>query len=124
MIVKKLVFLVLCSMAARPVSSQDAARLQTQATFLAGASAVDISPERLPVRQNGGFLEATANRIVDPLFARALVLDDGKERLAIVVVDSCMVPRVICDDAKERAGIETGIRRDRVLISATHTHYA
>ena len=28
----------------------------------------------------------------DPLHARCLVLDDGKTKLAIVVVDSCMMP--------------------------------
>jgi putative membrane-bound dehydrogenase-like protein len=94
------------------------------AEFRAGAAAVDVSPVTLPAIQNGGFLEASADRVVDPLFARALVLDDGASRIAIVVVDSCMLPRPVCDEAKRIASDATGIARDRILIAATHTHSA
>lgn len=92
--------------------------------FRVGAAAVDVSPSKLPVIVNGGFLEATASKLVDRLHARALVLDDGKTRLAIVVVDSCMLPRELIDRAKELAQQRTGIAIDRMLISATHTHSA
>ena len=74
--------------------------------------------------QNGGFIESTLSKVEDPLFARAFVLDDGTERLAIVVVDSCMLPRLLCDQAKAQAAKRTGIRTDRIMISATHTHTA
>jgi hypothetical protein len=90
----------------------------------AGAVAVNVSPSRLPVLINGGFLESSANKVNDPLFARCLVLDDGTTRLAIVVVDSCMMPRVLLDRAKEMARERTGIPADKMLISATHTHSA
>ena len=92
--------------------------------FLAGAAVVDVSPRTLPVIVNGGFLEARADTIQDPLSARGLVLDDGVTRLAIVVVDSCGLPRELVDVAKERAGKTTGIPTDRMLVSATHTHTA
>ncbi|MEJ7639171.1 MAG: hypothetical protein WKF75_14665 [Singulisphaera sp.] len=92
--------------------------------FLAGAAVVDVSPRTLPVIINGGFLEAKADTIHDPLSARGLVLDDGVTRLAIVVVDSCGLPRELVDVAKERARETTGIPTDRMLISATHTHTA
>ena len=97
---------------------------QKNGVLVAGASAVDISPRTLPVRRNGGFIEATATRIADPLHARALVLADGRTRIALVVVDSCMLPRTLCDEVKELVEQSTGIRRDRVMISATHTHSA
>ncbi|HEX8204281.1 MAG TPA: hypothetical protein VF590_27635, partial [Isosphaeraceae bacterium] len=61
--------------------------------FRAGACVVDVSPPRLPVLINGGFLQATAGTVRDPLHARCLVLDDGATRIALVVVDSCMMPR-------------------------------
>ena len=89
-----------------------------------GAANVDISPPQLPTIQNGGFLEALIKRTADPLHARALVFDDGNETLAIVVVDSCMIPRDLCDLAKALAHQKTGIALDRMLISATHTHAA
>ncbi len=92
--------------------------------FLAGAAVVDVSPRTLPVIVNGGFLEAKADTVHDPLSARALVLDDGATRLAIVVVDSCGLPRELVDLAKERASQTTRIPTDRMLVSATHTHSA
>lgn len=94
------------------------------AEFRAGASAVDISPPKLPVIQNGGFIESTLSIVLDKLHARAIVLDDGTSMVAMVVVDSCMMPRELIDRAKDLAVAETGIRKDRILVSATHTHSA
>ena len=91
--------------------------------FRAGAHAVDIAPRVFPVFINGGFLQNQAIKLNDPIHAKALVLDDGSLRLAIVVVDSCMMPRELIDRAKELARQKTGIPADRILISATHTHY-
>ena len=53
-----------------------------------------------------------------------LVLEDGTTRLAIVIVDSCMMPRDLLDEAKGLASRATGIPTSRMLISATHTHSA
>jgi hypothetical protein len=52
------------------------------------------------------------------------VLDDGGTQLAIVIVDSCMLPRDLLDLAKEMAQKETGIPTNRMLIAATHSHSA
>ena len=62
-------------------------------TLRAGAHAQDVTPEKFPVSVNGGFADRKATAENDPLHARCLVLDDGKTKLAIVVVDSCMIPR-------------------------------
>ncbi|MDG3004934.1 LamG domain-containing protein [Paludisphaera mucosa] len=94
------------------------------AGFRAGAATVDVSPTAFPVIVNGGFLQATATANEDPLHARCIVLDDGTSRLAIVIVDSCMMPRELIDDAKARASKSTGIAVDRMLVAATHTHTA
>jgi hypothetical protein len=95
-----------------------------QRVFYAGACAIDIAPQRFPVFVNGGFLPNRATQINDPLRAKAIVLDDGATRLAIVVVDSCMLPRELIDQAKALAREKTGIPTERMLISATHTHSA
>ncbi len=92
--------------------------------FRAGACAVDITPLELPVLVNGGVRERVANQVHDPLHARCLVLDDGTVQLAIVVVDSCMIPRSLADEVKALAAKDTGIPSERILISATHTHSA
>jgi len=95
-----------------------------QAELKAGAAIVDISPQQFPVLVNGGMTSRTADKVVAPLYARSIVLDNGSERIAIVVVDSCMVGRVVLDDAKHLAAQRTKIRADRMCISATHTHTA
>ena len=92
--------------------------------FRAGAFAIDITPLEFPVLVNGGVRERLAEQAHDPLHARCLVLDDGKMQLAIVVVDSCLIPRSLADRAKALATKNTAIPTDRILISATHTHSA
>ncbi|MBI1321779.1 hypothetical protein GC170_01130 [bacterium] len=90
----------------------------------AGAAAIDVSPPKFPVIVNGGFLQAIGSKNLDRLHSRAFVLDDGSTKLAIAVVDSCMMPRDLLDKAKEIASKATGIPVDRMMISATHTHTA
>src|ERR1041384_1612283 len=63
------------------------------ADFRAGAFAVDISPTNFPVRVNAMFPERSATNVTDPLFAKALALDDGATRVVLCVVDTCMIPR-------------------------------
>jgi len=90
----------------------------------AGAAAVDITPTKFPVIVNGMFEQRTARGALDRLMSRALVLDDGKTRLAIVVVDNLMIKRELLDQAKQMASKATKIPPERMLISATHTHSA
>jgi hypothetical protein len=98
--------------------------LPARADFLAGAATVDVTPEKLPVIVNGSFVERTADAIHTRLHARSIYLSDGKTELAIVVVDSCMMPREPIDEAKAIANKQLGIPTDRILIAATHTHTA
>jgi hypothetical protein len=94
------------------------------ASLRAGVAVVDISPKDFPAVVSGGFFERTASELQDPLHARALVLDDGTTRLALVVVDNLMMPRELLDKAKQAASRTTGIPESRIMISATHTHLA
>lgn len=93
-------------------------------TLRAGASIVDIAPTNYPVLVNAMFTERTASQTVDPLTVRAIVLDNGQTRLALAVVDTCMMARDLVDSAKATASKATGIPAHRMLISATHTHSA
>ncbi len=92
--------------------------------LLAGAFVANVTPTDWPLPMVGTFGYRPATGAHDPLGARALVLDDGEDRVAIAVVDSCYVPREVFDEAKRRASAATGIPADRMLISATHTHSA
>ncbi len=97
---------------------------RAEAQLRAGAAIVDVTPAAFPVLVNGSMTSRSADKVKTPVHARALVLDDGRERLAIVVVDSCMMPRPLLDEAKQLAAQKTKIAADRMLISATHTHTA
>ncbi|MFT5467833.1 MAG: neutral ceramidase [Verrucomicrobiales bacterium] len=90
----------------------------------AGAATVDITPEQLPVSMTGGFQDRLATGAHDKLHARCVVLDDGKTRIAIVIVDSCLITHDIFDKAKNRAGVQTGIPANHILAASTHTHTA
>jgi hypothetical protein len=97
---------------------------QDKRTFRAGAYAQNINPTHYPVSVNGGMSDRLAKGAHDPLHARCLVLDDGKTKLALCVLDACMVPRTITDEAKRLVQKATGIPTSHILISATHTHTA
>jgi hypothetical protein len=89
----------------------------------AGASTSNITPP-LGVSLNGGMSDRAADYVHDELHARSLVLDNGRTKLAIVVCDSCMIPREVLDKAKHLAHGHTGIPLDQITVSATHTHSA
>ena len=92
--------------------------------FRVGAFAADVTPVEFPVTINGGFLSASAGKANDRLHVRWLVLDDGATRVALGVLDTCVIPREFADEVKARAREATGIPPERIMLSATHTHSA
>ncbi|MDQ3625011.1 MAG: hypothetical protein M3463_21445, partial [Verrucomicrobiota bacterium] len=92
-------------------------------TFRAGAATSNITPP-FGCSMNGGFQDRKALHIHDELHARCLALDDGTTKLALVIVDSCVIQRSIFDDAKRQIHDATGLPIENVLMSATHTHSA
>lgn len=97
---------------------------QEAPVFRAGAFAADITPQQFPLNMPGGFSANLAESAHDPLHARALVLDDGKTTLAMVVVDNLGVSPQLIVEAKQLASEKTGIPVEKILISSTHTHSA
>jgi hypothetical protein len=92
--------------------------------FQVGTAAVDVTPIKLPVAINGGMTARLTDQVNDRVLARALVLAQGGTELAMVVVDSCMLPRDLLDQTKQLASEKTGIPANRIMIAATHTHTA
>ena len=103
-----------------------------RAALKAGAAQVDITP---PLGLDMPAWRRQADGVRDPLLARALVLDDGETRLAIVSLDICMIVDVVVPsfhDGPEykNLGRVAAIRReiqartgiDKVICVASHTH--
>lgn len=90
----------------------------------AGADRSDITPP-LGTELPGGFTDSTTGiRVHDPLYVRTLVLDDGTNRIAIVVCDNVGLPLAVCDQAKKWTSELTGMPKSHVVMAATHTHSA
>jgi neutral ceramidase len=60
-------------------------------TLRAGAARVEITPPA-GGPMAGYFHERRSTGVLDPLYARALVLDDGTWRIGIVAVDAIALP--------------------------------
>lgn len=93
-------------------------------SFRAGAAVVDITPKKLPVLVNGHFFSRSIDKVLDPLHARCVVMDDGQTRIAMIVIDSCLIPLEYVDSVKKMITEETGIPATNIMISATHCHSA
>ena len=94
-----------------------------QNIFRAGAATSNISPW-MGLSINGNMHNHIGTNLHDQLHVRALVLDDGTNRLAIAVADSCMIYREIFDNAKKIIHEKSGLPTQNILMSATHTHSA
>ena len=103
-----LALLALAALTACPV------RAQTM-MLRAGAAKVDVTPseKELPKNYRG---------ILDHLFARAIVVDNGSSRAAMVSVDAGAIPSPLWEHLSARAARELNIPVDQFLLTATHTH--
>ncbi|MBI5769361.1 MAG: hypothetical protein HZA93_16325 [Verrucomicrobia bacterium] len=88
-----------------------------------GTAAVPINPP-LGIGLAGYYHERGHEGVLDDLFAKAIVLDDGTTRAAIVVCDLISMPKWIVTEARQLVEARTGIPGAHVMIAATHTHTA
>ncbi|GIW85993.1 MAG: hypothetical protein KatS3mg108_0317 [Isosphaeraceae bacterium] len=86
-----------------------------------GAAQVDITPP-VGIPMAGYYYVRPAESIHDPLYAKALVLDDGQTRAALVALDLISTSFDLVHDARKEIEATTGIPADHVMISATHAH--
>lgn len=100
------------------------------AGLTAGAARVDITPPlTVPHLGFAGRRHAFFQGVHDPLHARAVVVSDGRERVAIVSADLIGFRRTVLgpgadftDIVRQRAHRLCGMAPDRVMLAATHAH--
>lgn len=91
------------------------------ADLAAGVAVTDITP-LLGYRMCGYFHERQNTGTHDPLHAKALVLQQGRESAALVFCDIIGLSPDVARQAREVAAEKTGIPFSHILIAATHSH--
>lgn len=91
------------------------------ALLSAGVAKVNITP---PV---GGFLQGysrgkPSTGVLDELYARALVWDNGEQRLALVAADLIGLDESSVRRVRQRVAEGTGIAENSLLLACSHTH--
>lgn len=94
-----------------------------ETTLKAGSATANITPP-LGAEIIGGFRPRYAENVDDELFAKALVVDNGLTRIALVTCDLIAIPEKMADAAKVRIADRCGIPAAHIMVNATHTHTA
>ncbi len=81
----------------------------------AGAAKVDVTP-------SAGELPPNYEGILDRIYSRAIVIDNGISSAALITVDIGMMSDKIWTNLTARAEKELGIPAKNVMLTATHTH--
>ena len=106
--------------------------------FRVGAARLDITPSPAPSTPSDQNTPARGGRrggrggrgglpsegILDHIFARAIVIDNGTTRAALVSVDTGMVGDQVWRPVSQRIEKELGIPAKNLMINPTHTHSA
>ena len=88
----------------------------------AGASKVDISPEKgIQLAGDIGRVRPV-EEIMDPLYAKVLVVEHNGERVCVVQLDLTIVTKKFSDIIKNEASKKYGIAPEALMIHATQTH--
>jgi neutral ceramidase len=89
-----------------------------------GTAKVDITPPIGAWLSGYGSRNKPSEGILDPLYAKALVLDDGQGKIAIVSADLLWVPLKMTNEIRQQVQEKLGIPPQNVMICGTHTHFA
>lgn len=93
----------------------------THAQFRAGAAQVDITPpDKTPMA--GFYAMRPSGGVVDPIFAKAIVIEQDGAKAAFVALDICYTTRPLVVATRKLIAEQTGIAAERVMICATHSH--
>jgi len=86
-----------------------------------GSAAVKITPP-VGIPMAGQYFDRRAEGIHDDLYAKAIVINQGNSKIAIVSCDLVEVTADLVHHVRELAEKMTGIPGDHIMVSATHTH--
>lgn len=90
----------------------------------AGCATTVITPPLGTPLAGFGSRREGARGVHDDLYARALVLEESGERIALVACDLCETDVPFVAEIRRRASASADLSPDRIMVAATHTHAA
>ena len=90
-----------------------AAHQAPAAALRVGAARIDYTPATLPPSFTG---------VLDPIYVRSIVVDNGSTRAALISVDAGAISTDLYNKVSARAAKDIGIPAAQIMLSATHTH--
>jgi hypothetical protein len=117
------------------ISGYDSLKINVKASedsIFAGFSKINITPviktgkkvnksEKIPIAGFGQVKTKYATGVHDSLYVRAIALKSGSNCITIVSADMLLMPPDIADTVFSRLS-RTGLDRDHLFLTATHTH--
>ncbi len=88
----------------------------------AGVSIIDVTPQKPMFLHGYPHVERISEGVHDPLYAAAMVIDNGEKLIGICAVDILFISKEITERVREKVEQVTGIPKQNIMISASHTH--
>ena len=87
------------------------------------ASNIEAASLRAGVAVRNITVDTPTKNVHDPLYAKALVLDDGPTKAVIICVDIGSASDTLVAEVRQRVQEELGINQKNVLLNASHNHH-
>ena len=107
------------------ISQGSPAQTSPAFSLKAGAAKIDVTPAEgeLPKTYHG-HEDRRYEGILDRLYARAIVVDNGTTSAALITLDAGSIPDELWQTVSRRVEAGLGIPAKNVLLTATHSHSA
>jgi neutral ceramidase len=88
-----------------------------------GYASIDITPPiGVELCGYGYFLGRRAERVMDPLYARAVSMQQGEKTVLLINCDLIGLTQELTGDIKEQLSKKLGLAKKSIMVSCTHTH--
>jgi hypothetical protein len=87
-----------------------------------GAAIIDVTPQKPMFLHGYPHVKRISQGIHDPLYASALIIDNGEMQIGFCAVDIIFISREITDRVREQVQASTGIPGQNLMVCASHTH--
>ena len=88
-----------------------------------GFASIDITPPLgVELCGYGYFLERRAEGVLDPLYARAVLIQQGEKIILLINCDLIGLTQEVTNGIKEQLSSRLGLEKKSIMLSCTHTH--